>query len=104
MLYLTLQFCDRLYFLSRRLFIGQPIGTYIGTYIFVKFGRRAASAFNMALFGFQVIVLLVRGPHCNRYTWFGYEGGLEHRKSMVDERKRLEEEKSLESSLPSEKL
>ena len=58
----------------------------------------------MALYGFQLFVLLLRGPHCKRYTWFGYEGGLEPRKSVVDERKRLETEKTLESSLPSENV
>jgi hypothetical protein len=45
---------------------------------------------------------LIRGPHCKRYTWFGYEGGLEARKQVVAERKRLEEEKEREiaSSFP----
>ena len=56
----------------------------------------------MALYGFQLFVLLLRGPHCKRYTWFGYEGGLEPRKYVVDERKRLEAEKTLEFSLPSD--
>lgn len=58
----------------------------------------------MAFYGWQLFVLLIRGPHCKRYTWFGYEGGLEPRKSVVDKRKRLEEEKKLESSLPPEKV
>ena len=79
------------------------MGTSVGTQVFVKFGWRAAAVLNMALCGFQLFVLLLRGPHCKRYTWFGYEGGLEPRKSVVDERKRLEAEKTLESSLPSEK-
>jgi hypothetical protein len=80
------------------------MGTSVGTQVFVKFGWRAASALNMALYGFQLFVLLLRGPHCERYTWFGYEGGLEPRKSVVDERKleRMEVDKTLESSLPSE--
>ena len=78
------------------------MGTSVGTQLFVKFGWRAAAVFSMALYGFQLFVLLLRRPHCKRYTWFGYEGGLEHRKSVVDERKRLDAEKTLESSLPSE--
>ena len=78
------------------------MGTSVGTQVFVKFGWRAAAVLNMALYGFQLFVLLLRGPHCKQYTWFGYEGGLEPRKSVVDERKRLELEKTLESSLPSE--
>ena len=42
----------------------------------------------MGLHVFQFVVLGLRGPHCGRYTWFGYEGGVEWRKSVVDERKR----------------
>ena len=80
------------------------MGTSVGTQVFVKFGWRAAAVLNMALYGFQLFVLLLRGPHCKQYTWFGYEGGLEPRKSVVDERKRLEVEKTLESSLPSENV
>lgn len=32
--------------------------------------------------GFQLFILLLRGPHCQRYTWFGYEGGLSARKGV----------------------
>lgn len=77
------------------------MGTSVGTLVFVNFGWRAAALLNMALYGFQLLVLLLRGPHCKQYTWFGYEGGLEPRRSMVDERKRLEAETTFESSLPS---
>ena len=82
------------------------MGTSVGTLVFVKFGWRAAAGLNMALYGFQLFVLLLRGPHCKQYTWFGYEGGLEPRKSAVDEQleKRLEAEEALESSLPSGNL
>ena len=60
---------------------------------------------NLAFNGFQLFVLLLRGPHCKQYTWFGYEGGLEARKSVVDERKRLEAaEKTSESPLPLENV
>jgi hypothetical protein len=80
---------------SLQIFIGQVMGTSVGTLVFVKFGWRAAAGLNMALYGFQLFVLLLRGPHCKQYTWFGYEGGLEPRKSVVDEQKRLEAEESL---------
>jgi hypothetical protein len=88
--------------LFRQSFLGQVIGTSVGTQVFVKFGWRAAAALNLGFHGFQLFILLLRGPHCKQYTWFGYEGGLEARKSVVDQRKRLEAEKSSESSLPSE--
>ena len=57
----------------------------------------------MALYGFQLLVLLLRGPHCKQHTWFGYEGGLEARKSVVEERKRLEA-KAASSNSSSEKV
>jgi len=66
------------------------MGSSAGTYIFLKYGWRAAAAFNLALNTFDLAVLLVRGPHCSRYAWFGYEGGIEPRKSVIEERKRLQ--------------
>lgn len=44
----------------------------------------------MAWFGFQLFMLFLRGPHVKRYTWFGYEGGLEARKSVVTAREMAE--------------
>ena len=78
------------------------MGTSVGTHVFVKFGWRASAGLNMAFYGFALFVLLLRGPHCKQYTWFGYEGGLEHRLLVVEERKRLEAEKTSGTSLPSE--
>lgn len=31
----------------------------------------------------MLLVMLARGPHCSRYTWFGWEGGHEMRKSRL---------------------
>ncbi|KAF7982162.1 hypothetical protein HWV62_29925 [Athelia sp. TMB] len=73
------------------LFIGQVMGTSVGTRVFVQYGWRAASAVSMAWFGFQLVMLLLRGPHVERYTWFGYEGGLEARKSVVTAREEAAE-------------
>lgn len=79
------------------------MGTSVGTHIFVKFGWRASAAFAMGLYGWQFFILLIRGPHCKRYTWFGYEGGLEARKSVVREREQLEqEEKDRQNETPSQ--
>ena len=44
-----------------------------------------------ALSAFQIPVLLVRGPHTQHHTWFGFEGGLEFRKSVVQARERERE-------------
>ncbi|KAF9474595.1 MFS general substrate transporter [Pholiota conissans] len=56
-------------------YIGQLTGTSVGTTVFVEHGWRACALLGMALYGFQVFILLLRGPHCSRKTWFGYEGG-----------------------------
>lgn len=57
------------------------MGTAAGSRIFLQFGWRAAAAFALGLYGLQIVLLLIRGPHCKRYTWFGYEGGLSAHKS-----------------------
>ncbi|CAK5278796.1 unnamed protein product [Mycena citricolor] len=44
------------------------------TKVYTAYGWRAAAALNMGFYGWILIVLLVRGPHCGRFTWFGYEG------------------------------
>ena len=56
------------------------MGTSVGTQVFVKFGWRPAAALSVAWSGFTLFVMLIRGPHCARYTWFGYEGGCRLRK------------------------
>jgi len=69
-------------------FIGQVIGTSVGTKLFVNYGWRAASSLSIGLYGLQILILLARGPHAARYTWFGYEGGFEARKSVVEAKRK----------------
>ncbi|KAG2743791.1 MFS general substrate transporter [Suillus brevipes Sb2] len=71
------------------LFIGQVMGTSVGTQVFVQHGWRACSLLMLALQAFQILVLLLRGPHCPRHRWFGYEGGLEARQRVVLEREKI---------------
>jgi len=66
------------------IFIGQVLGTSVGTKVFVEHGRRTAAVLNMGWYGTQLLFLLLRGPHCRRFTWFGYEGGIEARKSVAE--------------------
>ncbi|KAF8959132.1 MFS DHA1 transporter [Flammula alnicola] len=63
-------------------YVGQMIGTAVGTKIFVQYGWRAAGAFGMGLYAMQLFALALRGPHCKQYTWFGYEGGLGFRRGV----------------------
>ena len=69
--------------LGSQVFIGQIMGTAVGTQVFIKYGWRPAAALSIAWSGFTLFVMLIRGPHCKRYTWIGYEGGLELRKSRL---------------------
>jgi hypothetical protein len=62
------------------------MGTSVSTEVFVQHGWRACSLLMLALQGFQILILLLRGPHCPRKRWFGYEGGLEARKQVVLDR------------------
>ena len=70
----------------------------MGTHVFVHFGWRAGATLSMAFYAWQLFILLIRGPHCKRYTWFGYEGGLEYRRSVLAEKERMEEEKEREEN------
>lgn len=66
-----------------QIFIGQIMGTSVGTTLFNAHGWRAAAAMSFAWQSFAVLVLLTRGPRCSRYTWLGYEGGTDWRKPRV---------------------
>lgn len=68
------------------IFIGQVMGTSVGTKVFVSHGWRASAGLMLGWTVWQLVLLLARGPHCKRYTWFGYEGGIEWRKSAVEGR------------------
>ncbi|KAH9850127.1 major facilitator superfamily domain-containing protein [Lenzites betulinus] len=74
------------------LFIGQVMGTAVGSKVYTDHGWRPDAALNLGWMGFALLVLLARGPHCRRYTWFGWEGGMELRKSRVAARKQAEED------------
>ncbi|VDB87205.1 unnamed protein product [Peniophora sp. CBMAI 1063] len=62
--------------------MGQAIGSAAGSKVFLQYGWRANGALMVAFCLFQLFVLLARGPHTKRYTWFGYEGGLNWRRQQ----------------------
>jgi hypothetical protein len=86
-----------------KIFIGQVMGTAVGTKVFVQHGWRAAAGLSLAWYATQLVFLLVRGPHCERYTWFGWEGGAEHNKSVVDARKKEREAQQFDIEQGTEK-
>ncbi|CAL1706610.1 unnamed protein product [Somion occarium] len=57
------------------LFIGQVMGTSVGSLVFVNHGWRPAAGLGLGWEGFCLLVLLARGPNAGRYTWIGWEGG-----------------------------
>ncbi|KAI0369394.1 MFS general substrate transporter [Pilatotrama ljubarskyi] len=65
------------------LFIGQVMGTAVGSKVFTEHGWRPDASLNLAWTGWTLFVLFLRGPHCPRYKWIGWEGGFELRKSRV---------------------
>ena len=66
------------------------MGTAVGSKVFTEHGWRADAALNLAFTGFTLVVLFLRGPHCPRYTWIGWQGGFELRKSRVVARQERE--------------
>ncbi|EPQ60755.1 MFS general substrate transporter [Gloeophyllum trabeum ATCC 11539] len=83
------------------IFIGQVMGTSVGTKVFVDYGWRAAAGLSMAFCGWELAILLLRGPHCERHTWIGWEGGWEARQKVIKERQQYSVgETDLEGGVP----
>ena len=72
------------------------MGTSVGSKVFTEHGWRADASLNLAFTGFTLFVLLMRGPHCPRYTWIGWKGGCELRKSKVLAREEAERDAAAE--------
>ena len=47
----------------------------------------------MSCYGFALLALLSRGPHCSRHAWLGYEGGFGNVIKAMDGPKADSEEK-----------
>lgn len=58
-----------------QLFFGQVTGTAVGSKVFTQYGWRASAALNVGWTVLTLVVLLLRGPHVSRYTWFGWGRG-----------------------------
>jgi len=59
------------------------MGTSVGTDVFIKYGWRPGAALSCGWTALMLLILLLRGPHCRRYTWFGYEGGFSIRRKCT---------------------
>jgi len=65
------------------IFIGQVMGTAVGSKVFLENGWRAAAGLSLAWQGWQLAIILARGPHCARKTWLGWQGGTLMRKKQT---------------------
>ena len=75
------------------------MGTAVGSKVFTEHGWRADASLNLAWTGWSLFVLFLRGPHCPRYTWIGWQGGFELRKSKVLEWQQREREVAAASAI-----
>ncbi|KAI0336830.1 MFS general substrate transporter [Cubamyces sp. BRFM 1775] len=78
------------------LFIGQVMGTSVGSKVYNEHGWRPDAALNLSWTGFTLFVLFLRGPHCPRYKWIGWEGGFELRKGRVLAREQAQRDAAAE--------
>ncbi|KAF9522312.1 major facilitator superfamily domain-containing protein [Crepidotus variabilis] len=62
------------------IFLGQVMGTSVGTQLLVEHSYEVSSGVRLAFCGWQILILLLRGPHVPRKTWFGWKGGMQMRK------------------------
>ncbi|KAJ7917966.1 MFS DHA1 protein [Mycena leptocephala] len=62
------------------IFLGQVMGTAVGTKLFAEGGYKLSSEIRIAFAGLSLLLLVMRGPHVARRTWMGWEGGMEFRK------------------------
>jgi len=88
-------------------FLGQTIGAEVGSRVWLSCGWRVAGATMTGVMLLMHLILFVRGPHCDRYTWFGWEGGArltKTREGVISSTTTTDEEKGSdgESSAPPE--
>ena len=72
------------------------MGTSVGSKVYNEHGWRPDAALNLAWTGFTLFILFLRGPHCPRYKWIGWEGGFELRKGRVLAREQAQRDAAAE--------
>ncbi|CAE6357792.1 unnamed protein product [Rhizoctonia solani] len=55
------------------LFLGQVMGTSVGTQVYLKYGWRPSGALALGFYGLQLFFLFLRGPNVARKTWLGWK-------------------------------
>ncbi|KAK7033810.1 MFS DHA1 protein [Favolaschia claudopus] len=67
------------------IFLGQVMGTAVGTKLYVEGGYKLSSGIRVVFAGIELLALLLRGPNVSRYTWVGWEGGFDLRRKREPE-------------------
>ena len=73
--------CRRLNY--SQLFVGQVMGTAVGSLLFTKYGWRPSAAVSLAWAGFMLFAIFLRGPNLPCYAWLGYAGGIRPRRREI---------------------
>ncbi|KAJ6551706.1 major facilitator superfamily domain-containing protein [Mycena capillaripes] len=64
------------------IFLGQVMGTAVGTKLFADGGYKLSSGIRVVFGGLELLFLVLRGPHVARTTWVGWDGGKNFRKRV----------------------
>ncbi|KAK0205954.1 major facilitator superfamily domain-containing protein [Desarmillaria ectypa] len=79
-------------------FLGQVMGSSVGSRVFLESGWRAGAGLSLGWTGLGLFLLLIRGPHCERKTWFGYEGGFGARKDVEQKDQTVDEKDTAQNA------
>ncbi|KAK4052877.1 hypothetical protein OIO90_004153 [Microbotryomycetes sp. JL221] len=66
------------------IFVGQLVGTAVGTRIFLKGGSRSSGGFCLGLLGLMLGMLMLRGPMLPNNRWLGWQGGFQWTRNKPD--------------------
>ncbi|KAG9125528.1 hypothetical protein FRC07_007246 [Ceratobasidium sp. 392] len=55
-----------------KIFLGQVMGTSVGTKVYLKYGWRYSGVLALGFHGVQLIILVLRGPNVSRKRWIGW--------------------------------
>ncbi|KAJ7263075.1 MFS DHA1 protein [Mycena rebaudengoi] len=65
------------------IFLGQVMGTAVGTKLYAEGGYKLSSEIRIAFGGLELLFLVLRGPHVARKTWIGWNGGIDFKKKKL---------------------
>ncbi|QRW08445.1 major facilitator superfamily transporter [Ceratobasidium sp. AG-Ba] len=67
------------------IFLGQVMGTSVGTRVYLQHGWRASGALALGFHGLQLVLLFLRGPRVERKSWIGWANAPNPGKEMQEE-------------------